>query len=188
MSETKDQEQTRERMLRRALELFTELGYEGASIGMIASGMGLTKAAVTYHFRTKEDLLNAVVEPAFTDLNAYFEKWEPGPLKPARRRAAIADYVALLVKYRALLAFLAKEGDRRDPEPVMRQWPRVREQFTQLICGDEEDLSERLYLAAATRGLAIAPVGFPEVADDELREHLQVAAERLLARPRRRTT
>ncbi|MFI1051400.1 TetR family transcriptional regulator [Streptomyces griseoruber] len=58
--------------------------YEGASIGMIASGMGLTKAAVTYHFRTKEDLLNAVVEPAFTDLNAYFEKWGPGPLEPAR--------------------------------------------------------------------------------------------------------
>lgn len=52
---------------------------------MIASGMGLTKAAVTYHFSTKEDLFNAVVEPAFTDLNAYFEKWEPGPLEPARR-------------------------------------------------------------------------------------------------------
>ena len=149
-----DQEQTRERMLRRALEVFTEFGYEGASIGMIASGTGLTKAAVTYHFRTKEDLLNAVVEPAFTDLDAYFEKWEPGPLKPARRRVAIADFVALLVKHRALLAFLAKEGDRRDPEPVMRQWPRVSKRFAQLVHGDAKDLSERLHLAAVVRGLA----------------------------------
>jgi hypothetical protein len=129
-----------------------------------------------------------VAEPSFTDLNAYFEKWGPGPLEPARRRAAIADCVALLVKHRALLAFLAKEGDRRDHEPVMRQWPRGAKQFAQLTYGNEEDLSERLYLAAAIRGgLALAPVGFPEVADDELREHLQVAAERLLARPRRRT-
>ncbi|MFI1051399.1 hypothetical protein ACH4U3_37680 [Streptomyces griseoruber] len=95
--------------------------------------------------------------------------------------------MALLVKHRALLAFLAKEGDRRDHEPVMRQWPRVAKQFAQLIYGNEEDLSERLHLAAAIRDLALAPVGFPEVADDELREHLQVAAERLLARPRRRT-
>ncbi|GAB2764519.1 TetR/AcrR family transcriptional regulator [Streptomyces bullii] len=186
MPEARDPEQTRERMLRCALELFTERGYEGASIGMIASGMGLTKAAVSYHFRTKEDILNAVVEPAFSDLEAFFEKWGTGPLKPAKRREAIAGYVRLLVKHRGLLAFLAKEGDRENPEPVMRQWPHVGEKVAQLFGGDQEDLSERLYFAAVIRGLALAPVKFPEVGDDDLREHLQIAAERMLARPRRR--
>jgi AcrR family transcriptional regulator len=184
--EAKDVEQTRERMLRCALELFTELGYEGASIQMIASGMGLSKAAVSYHFRTKEDLLNAVVKPAFTDLDAFFEKVGTGPLKPAQRREAIAEYVKLLVGHRGLLAFLAKEGDRENPEPVMRQWRSVAENIEQLFGGDREDLSERLYFAAAIRGLAIAPVRFPDVSDDDLREHLQRAAERMLARPRRR--
>jgi len=187
MTEAKELDQTRERMLRCALELFTERGYEGASIGMIASGMGLSKAAVSYHFRTKEDLLNAVVEPAFSDLNAYFDRWGTESLKPARRRQAIAEYVALLVKHRSLLAFLAKEGDRRNPEPVMRQWPLVGEKLERLFGGDLTDLSERLYLAAVIRGLAIAPVNFPEVGDDDLREHLQVAAERMFARPRRRS-
>lgn len=61
MLEAKHLEQTCERMLGCALALFTEHGYEGASIQMIASGMGLSKAAVSHHFSTKEDLLNAVV-------------------------------------------------------------------------------------------------------------------------------
>ncbi|GAB3000675.1 TetR family transcriptional regulator [Streptomyces pseudoechinosporeus] len=186
MPEARELEQTRERMLRCALELFTERGYEGASIQMIASGMGLSKAAVTYHFRTKEDILNAVVEPAFTDLDAFFEKVGTGPLKPARRREALAEYVGLMVKHRDLLTFLAKEGDRQEPEPVMRQWPVVAEKVEQLFGGDREDLSERLYFAAAVRGLATAPVRYPEVSDDDLREHLLQAAERMLARPRRR--
>jgi AcrR family transcriptional regulator len=180
-------EQTRERMLRCALELFTEHGYEGASIGMIASGMGLSKAAVSYHFRTKEDLLAAVVEPAVHDLDAFFAKVGSGPLKPARRREAIAEYVGLMVKHRGLLAFLAKEGDRGGPEPGLSQWPRIAEKIEQLFGGDRQDLSERLYFAAAVRGLATAPAKFPDVSDDDLREHLLRATERMLAPSRRRS-
>lgn len=80
MSEAKHLDQTCERMLGCALALFTEHGYVGASIQMIVSGMGLSKAAVSYHCRTKEDLLNAVVQPAFSDLNAYFDR--PGIPSP----------------------------------------------------------------------------------------------------------
>ncbi len=69
----------------------------------------------------------------------------------------------------------------------MRQWRHVAEKVEQLFGGDREDLSERLYFAAAVRGLAMAPVRFPEVSDDDLREHLLRAAERMLARPRRRS-
>jgi AcrR family transcriptional regulator len=184
--EAVDSEQTRERMLRCALALFTEHGYEGASIQMVASGMGFSKAAVSYHFRTKEDLLTAVVEPAFSDLGAFFEKVGTGPLKPARRREAIAEYVTLMVKHRGLLAFLAKEGDREHPESLA-QWPRVAEKVEQLFGGDRQDLSERLYFAAAVRGLATAPAKFPDVSDDDLREHLLRATERMLTPPRRRS-
>jgi AcrR family transcriptional regulator len=184
--EAMDLEQTRDRMLRCALELFTEHGYEGASIQMIAAGMGLSKAAVSYHFRTKEDLLTAVVEPAFSDLDAFFEKAGTGPLKPARRRDVIAEYVTLLIKHRGLLAFLAKEGDRDHPEPGLSQWQRVAERVEQLFGGDRQNLTERIYFAAAVRGLAMAPVRFTDVNDDDLREHLLQAAEHILTRPRRR--
>lgn len=186
MPEAVELEQTRERMLRCALALFTEHGYEGASIQMVASGMGFSKAAVSYHFRTKEDLLTAVVEPAFRDLDAFFEKVGTGPRGPARRSEAIAEYVTLMVKHRGLLAFLAKEGDREHPESLAR-WPRVAEKVEQLFGGDRHDLSERLYFAAAIRGLATAPAKFPDVSDDDLREHLLRATERMLTRPRRRS-
>jgi hypothetical protein len=45
----------------------------------------------------------------------------------------------------------------------------------------------RIYLAAAIRGLAMAPAMFPEVADDDLQEHLLRFAEATLMRRRRRT-
>lgn len=186
MPETADPERTGERMVRCALELFTEYGYEGASIQMIASRMGLSKAAVTYHFRTKEDLLASVVKPAFNDLDTFLQQVGAGPLKPARRREAIAEYVRLMVKHRAILAFVAKEGEHGHPESVGNQWRHFSEAVERLFNGESRDLSERLYFAAAIRGLALAPAAFAELGDDELREHLLYAAERMLARPRRR--
>ena len=178
-------EATRERMLRCTLELFTERGYDGCSIGMIAASMGLSKGAVSYHFPTKENLLEAVVEPTWSDLEAFFEKFGTGPLKPARRREAIAEYVRLMVKHRALLAFLAREGDRQRPESGLSRFPSIGDRVGQLFSGDAPDLGERIYCAAAIRGLALAPAMFPEVDDDVLQEHLLRFAETTLA-PRRR--
>ena len=180
-------ERMRERMLRCALELFTERGYDGASIGVIASNLGVAKSAVSYHFRTKEELLAAVAQPAICDLDAYFEKFRTGPLRPARRREAITEWVRLTVKHRALLGFLAKEGDRDRPEPGFSRWPSAAEQLTQLFAGDQPDLGERIYIGAAIRGLATAPTMFPEVSDDDLQEHLLRFADATLGRRRRRT-
>jgi len=43
--------------------LLTEVGYEATSLQMIADEMGLTKAAVYYHFRAKTDILHAIMLP-----------------------------------------------------------------------------------------------------------------------------
>jgi AcrR family transcriptional regulator len=48
---------TRERILDVALELFNEQGYEKTSLREIAERLGVTKAALYYHFERKEDLL-----------------------------------------------------------------------------------------------------------------------------------
>ncbi|MFN8025187.1 MAG: helix-turn-helix domain-containing protein [Acidimicrobiia bacterium] len=54
---------TRERILAVASELFTEQGYEGTSLREIADRLGFTKAALYYHFRSKEEILAALLEP-----------------------------------------------------------------------------------------------------------------------------
>ena len=48
---------TRERILEVALELFNEQGYDKTSLREIAERLGVTKAALYYHFERKEDIL-----------------------------------------------------------------------------------------------------------------------------------
>ena len=55
---------TRERILAVASELFVTQGYEGTSLREIADRLGFTKAALYYHFQSKEEILVALVEPA----------------------------------------------------------------------------------------------------------------------------
>lgn len=58
-----DQPSTRERILGVAVELFSEQGYDGTSLREIADRMGFTKAALYYHFRSKEEILQAILAP-----------------------------------------------------------------------------------------------------------------------------
>jgi len=51
---------TRQRILDVALDLFTEQGYDGTSLREIAEKLGVTKAALYYHFESKEDILQAL--------------------------------------------------------------------------------------------------------------------------------
>jgi AcrR family transcriptional regulator len=48
---------TRDRILDVALELFNEQGYDKTSLREIADRLGVTKAALYYHFERKEDML-----------------------------------------------------------------------------------------------------------------------------------
>ena len=51
---------TRERILDVALDLFIEKGYDRTSLREIAEPLGFSKAALYYHFASKEDILMAL--------------------------------------------------------------------------------------------------------------------------------
>jgi AcrR family transcriptional regulator len=51
---------TKERILDVALDLFTEKGFDGTSLREIAERLGVTKAALYYHFASKDDILMAL--------------------------------------------------------------------------------------------------------------------------------
>jgi len=53
---------TRRRIQDVALDLFAEQGYEKTSLREIAERLDVTKAALYYHFKTKEDILNSVAD------------------------------------------------------------------------------------------------------------------------------
>ncbi len=52
---------TREKLLMAAQRQFAERGFHGASIALIAGEVGLTKQALLYHFKRKEDLYAEVL-------------------------------------------------------------------------------------------------------------------------------
>ncbi|MFD5031690.1 TetR/AcrR family transcriptional regulator [Streptomyces sp. NPDC058220] len=53
---------TRQRIQDIALELFAEQGYEKTSLREIAERLDVTKAALYYHFKTKEDILISIFQ------------------------------------------------------------------------------------------------------------------------------
>ncbi|MFE4691087.1 TetR/AcrR family transcriptional regulator [Streptomyces sp. NPDC056749] len=61
---------TRQRIQDVALELFAEQGYEKTSLREIAERLQVTKAALYYHFKTKDDILSGI----FEDLNRPVEE------------------------------------------------------------------------------------------------------------------
>ncbi len=53
---------TRQRILAAARTLFAEFGYAGTSVRMIARSLQITDPAIHYHFRTKQDIFEALLE------------------------------------------------------------------------------------------------------------------------------
>ncbi|APD08298.1 MULTISPECIES: TetR/AcrR family transcriptional regulator [Thermus] len=51
---------TKVRILEEAAKLFTEKGYEATSVQDVAQALGLSKAALYHHFRSKEEILLAI--------------------------------------------------------------------------------------------------------------------------------
>lgn len=64
---------TRGRILDAAVSLFGERGYAGTSVRDIAERLGLTKAALYYHFPSKETILDALLDPFVTELTRIVE-------------------------------------------------------------------------------------------------------------------
>ena len=53
---------TKERILEEALKLFSQSGYMGTSMNDIATGLGVTRAALYKHYTSKQEILDSIVE------------------------------------------------------------------------------------------------------------------------------
>ncbi|MBX6354578.1 MAG: TetR/AcrR family transcriptional regulator [Micromonosporaceae bacterium] len=85
---------TRERIKEVALELFSEQGYEQTSLREIAERLGVTKAALYYHFKSKEEIVRAFVEDRVGQLAELIEWVKSQPPGPQTRTAFLQRYAA----------------------------------------------------------------------------------------------
>jgi AcrR family transcriptional regulator len=85
-------ESTRARIQAIALELFTENGYEKTSLREIAERLGVTKAALYYHFKSKDEIVSSFAEDRLARLDEMIAWGESMPPGPERRQELISRY------------------------------------------------------------------------------------------------
>ena len=83
---------TRERIQAVALELFTEQGYEKTSLREIAERLGVTKAALYYHFKSKDEIVTSFVDDRLRRMDELIAWAADQPPTLATRRTLIGRY------------------------------------------------------------------------------------------------
>jgi AcrR family transcriptional regulator len=87
---------TRARIQQVALELFAEQGYDKTSLREIAERLDVTKAALYYHFKSKEDIVRSLVEDYFGQLDALISWAKAQPRTAETRREILGRYVRIV--------------------------------------------------------------------------------------------
>jgi AcrR family transcriptional regulator len=90
----KENADTRTRIQQVALELFTEQGYEATSLREIAERLGVTKAALYYHFKTKEDIVGSLVQDRIAAIQRLIAWGQAQPRTVETRRELVRRYSA----------------------------------------------------------------------------------------------
>ncbi|MDX2246163.1 MAG: TetR/AcrR family transcriptional regulator [Bacteroidia bacterium] len=107
-------EQSREKILKAALELFAEQGYHNTSIEQIRKKAEVSKGLIYNYFETKEQLLNDLVADSMAEGESYIE--EMSALTTAREKLRyIIDlsfhFIVERAQYYRLLTALALQVD-----------------------------------------------------------------------------
>jgi AcrR family transcriptional regulator len=97
---------TRERIQAIALELFAEQGYEKTSLREIAERLGVTKAALYYHFKSKEDIVGSFVEDYRAELEQVIAWGASQPRTPETRAEILARYAEIVSEQLAVIRFM----------------------------------------------------------------------------------
>src|ERR1700683_3942029 len=97
---------TRSRVQKVALELFAEQGYEKTSLREIAERLGVTKAALYYHFKSKEDIVHSFTDDYFAEIDALVEWAREQPPTDATRLEILDRYVGIVIAGSELVRLL----------------------------------------------------------------------------------
>ncbi|MFF3861144.1 TetR/AcrR family transcriptional regulator [Streptomyces sp. NPDC002209] len=97
---------TRQRIQDVALELFAEQGYEKTSLREIAERLEVTKAALYYHFKTKEDIIISVFEDLTRPIDELIDWAKQQPPTLDMKREVLRRYSEAMVAGAPLYRFM----------------------------------------------------------------------------------
>lgn len=89
-----DKKPTRDRILDSALTLFSEKGYDGVGVDLIAENAGIKGPSLYKHFRGKEDILDVLIEK----VESYYEASFGSVNNPGKMPSSMDELITLSLK------------------------------------------------------------------------------------------
>jgi TetR/AcrR family transcriptional repressor of nem operon len=89
---------TRDQIIEAADRLFYQKGYEHTSFSDISDAVEISRGNVTFHFKTKDEILEAVIELRLDRTQRMLEQWEA---KGERCEDRIKSFINILIMNRA---------------------------------------------------------------------------------------
>src|ERR1700727_2291243 len=99
---------TRARIQQVALELFAEQGYERTALREIAERLGVTKAALYYHFKSKEDIVRSFTEDYFARIDALVDWGRQQPPGARTAQELLSRYITIVMESGEVFRFLER--------------------------------------------------------------------------------
>ena len=161
---------TRARIQQVALELFAEQGYEKTSLREIAERLDVTKAALYYHFKSKEDIVRSLVEDYFGQLDDLIAWAKTQPRTAQTRGEILGRYVRIVADGHDVFRMLHhNQAAVNSLAGAKERGDLFRERMTGLIEVLTEpgaDMEERLRAAMALGGVSVGWMFFADQVDD----------------------
>lgn len=171
---------TRDHIIEAADQLFYRQGYEHTSFSDIANVVKISRGNFYFHFRTKDEILDAVINRRLADTRKMLDGWEVEGAAPLDR---IRSFIHILITNRAdikrygcpvgtLCSELGKLNHPAQPEAnelftLFRTW--LRRQF--VLLGREQDADAlAMHILARSQGVAALASSFQD--EDFLRQEV----------------
>ncbi|MHA6762299.1 TetR/AcrR family transcriptional regulator [Streptacidiphilus sp. PAMC 29251] len=157
---------TRARILDVALELFAEHGYDKTSLREIADRLGVTKAALYYHFRTKEDILAGIVDSMSAPIEEAIAWGEQQEYSPELRDEIVRRFAEGMSGQLPLLRFF------HENQPTIRELStgsRFKDRMialTRLMQGPEPTFEDRVRASISLMAINVTEFIGQACADD----------------------
>ena len=162
------------RIVAASLELFAQRGVGGTSLQMIADAIGVTKAALFYQFRTKDDIVLAAAEDELARLESVLDSAEAQSSRTRQRQVLLKGIVDLAVDRRRTVSVILSD-------PVVLRVFAHHERYRQVLdrlgvllggetAGSHRHMQTAMFMAALS-GAVMHPM-LADVDDETLRSEL----------------
>jgi len=170
MNEPARGRETRARIQAVAVELFTEQGYEKTSLREIAERLDVTKAALYYYFKSKEDIVASLVEDYFAQIDGLIAWGTSQPATPQTRAEILRRYVAIMAEghraFRMLHQNQAAVHSMAGPKGRRELFKERLTPLIELLVEPGATLADRLRPAMALGGMSFGWMFFADQVPD----------------------